>query len=175
MSDIVIDTNVLVHTNNENNHFNKSAVSTLTIVRNRELSICVDDVFNIDESKNTSIIGHEYIKHIRQGTLAYAFLLDRILKRKIVQIVKKDYNKVKQKLNRKIIHGDMNKPHDIAFVIVAYGSNDKLLISNDYGDFTDDIRQYVADSFSVSILDSDEYVLTNKKPPMPAKKKPAFL
>jgi hypothetical protein len=165
MIDIVIDTNVLVHTNNKNNHFNKSAVETLTIIHDLDLSICVDDVFNIDESKNTSIIGHEYIKHVRQGTLAYAFLLDRILKRKIVQIVKKDYKEVKQKLNRKIMHREMNKPHDIAFVIAAYGSNDKLLISNDCDDFTDNIRRYVADSFSVSIHDSAEYVLLMDKEP----------
>jgi hypothetical protein len=52
----------------------------------------------------------------------------------------------------------MKEPHDIAFVIVACGSNDKQLISNDYDDFSNDIRQYITDSFSVSILDSAEYV-----------------
>jgi predicted nucleic acid-binding protein len=165
MNDIVIDTNVLVHTNNKNNHFNKYALKSLEIIQNRDLSICVDDVFNIDESQNTSTIGHEYIKHIRQGTPAYVFLLDRILKGKIVQIIKKNYKEVKQKLNKKIMQGEMKKPHDIAFVLVACGSNDKLLVSNDYDDFSNDIRKYIADSFSVSIYDSDEYaLLTNKEP-----------
>jgi hypothetical protein len=97
--------------------------------------------------------------------MAYIFLLDRILKRKIVQIVKKDYSAVKQKLNKKIMRGEMNKPHDIAFVIAACGSGGKLLISNDYDDFTGDIRQYIGDSFSVSVLDSDEYVLSQTKGP----------
>jgi predicted nucleic acid-binding protein len=100
MNDIVIDTNVLVHINNKNNHFHKSAVASLNIIQ-----------------------------------------------------------------NKKIIQGKMNKPHAIAFVIVACGSSNKLLLSNDCDDFTDDIRQYITASFSLSILDSDEYVLAQTKEP----------
>jgi hypothetical protein len=161
MNDIVVDTNVLVHTNNANTHYNGSAIKTLYRIKQFDMYICVDDVFNIDESKNTSIIGHEYIKHIRTGTFAYAFLLERILTGKISQIRKKDFSNVKRKLNRKIINKEMTNTHDIAFVIVAYGSNNKILVSNDYDDFNELIREYILNEFSVSILDSDEYMLSN--------------
>jgi hypothetical protein len=159
MNDIVIDTNVFVHTNNPGNHFYRSAGATLEKIRGFDLCICVDDVFSLEDSKNTSVIGHEYIKHIRTGTLAYAFLLERLMKNKIVQVFKKDYNEIKRKLNRKIIAKEMSNPHDIVFIIVAFGSNNKLLVSNDYNDFNDKIRKYISDTFLVSILDSDEYVL----------------
>jgi predicted nucleic acid-binding protein len=161
MNDIVVDTNVLVHTNNTNTHYNVSAIKTLRHIKQFDMYICVDDVFNIDESKNTSIIVHEYIKHIRIGTFAYTFLLERILTRKISQIRKKDFSCIKRKLNRKIIDKKMTNTHDIAFVIAAYGSNTKILVSNDYADFNELIREYVFNEFSVSILDSDEYMLSN--------------
>jgi hypothetical protein len=159
MNDIVIDTNVLAHTNNKNNHFNRSSIGALEIIKKQDLFICFDDVFNVDESKNTSVIGHEYIKHIRVGTFAYAFLLDRITKGRVVQINKKDFLSVKRDLNKKIISKEMEKPHDIVFIMVACGSNNKLLVSNDCNDFTKGIREYVYKKFFVSIIDSDEYVL----------------
>lgn len=165
MNDIVVDTNVLVHTNNTNTHYNKSAIETLKYIQRYNIQICVDDVFDIDESKNTSVIGHEYIKHIRSGTFAYAFLLERIFARKIVQIRKKEFGGVKRKLNRKVINKEMTNTHDITFVIVTYGSSSKLLISNDYDDFNEVIRKYVLNEFSVSILDSDEYMLSNYRSP----------
>jgi len=158
MADVTIDTNVLVHTGNKSTHFYSSAIKTLEIVKTRDLSICVDDVFSLDGAKNTSVIGHEYIQHVRQGTFAYMFLLDRLTKNKVVQITKKNYKNVKQAFNKKIMTGEMNKPHDIAYVITAYGSDNKLLISNDHDDFNDAIREYVLNKFSVTILDSDEYV-----------------
>jgi hypothetical protein len=161
MNDIVIDTNVLVHTGNVNNHYNKSAIKTMETVRRLDLYLCVDDVFNIDETKNTSVIGLEYIKHIRNLTPAYLFLLERITKLKIKQIRKKDFPGVKRKLNKKIINHQMKNTYDIAFVIVACGSASKTLISNDYDDFSENMRIYINNDFHVSILDSDEYALTN--------------
>jgi predicted nucleic acid-binding protein len=161
MNDIVVDTNVLVQTNNTNTHYNRSATETLHRIQQSDLKICVDDVFNIDESKNTSVIGHEYIKHVRAGTLAYAFLLERIKTGKIVQIYKKDFGRIKRKLSRKIINREMTNTYDIAFVITAYGSSDKILVSNDYADFNEVMRNYILKKFSVSILDSDEYVSSN--------------
>jgi hypothetical protein len=165
MNDIVVDTNVLVHTNNMNTHYYKSSVETLMHIKRSNIKICVDDVFNIDESKNTTVIGHEYIKHIRNGTFAYAFLLEKIHSGNIVQIRKKEFGNVKRKLNRKVMNREMTNKYDIAFVIVAYGSNNKTLVSNDCDDFNEAIREYVLNEFSVSILDSDEYMLSNKGVP----------
>jgi hypothetical protein len=89
MNDIVIDTNVLVHTNNKNNRFNKSALKSLEIIQNHDLSICVDDVFNRDESQNTSIIGHEYIKHVRQGHWRMCFCWIEFRKEKLYKSSKR--------------------------------------------------------------------------------------
>ena len=159
MNDIVIDTNVLLHTNNTKNNYWQSANETLKLVLQRNLFICVDDVFNINESKNTSVIGHEYFTHIRHGTYAYYFLLDRLNNKKIKPIIKKNHVNVKRELSKMIKKGEIKNRHDITFVIVAYGSQDKTLISNDHDDFNNENRKYISRKFQVSILDSDEYVL----------------
>jgi predicted nucleic acid-binding protein len=161
MNDIVIDTNVLLHTNNEENNYWQSANETLNLILRRDIYICVDDVFNIDESKNTSVIGHEYLTHIRHGTYAYYFLMDRLINEKITQIFKKDHINIKRELSRMIKKGEIKNRHDITFVIVAYGSQDKTLISNDYDDFNKENRKYISRKFQVSVLDSDEYKTTD--------------
>jgi hypothetical protein len=155
MNDIVIDTNVLLHTSNTENNYCKSANETLNLVLQKDLSLCVDDVFDVIEAKNTSVIGSEYHGKIVPGTFAYVFLLDRFIKGKIVQVFKKNYKNIKLDLIKKI-----KNRHDIAFVIVAHGSKDKMLVSNDYDDFTNENRKYISKKFQVSILDSDEYSLT---------------
>ena len=158
MNDVVIDTNVLLHTSNKLTKYYQSAIETLKLVRQKDLYICVDDVFNTDESKNTSVIGHEYLTHIRHG-YAFYFLLDRIKNKKIKQIIKKNHANVKRELSKMIKNGEIKNRHDITFVIVAYGSQDKTLISNDHDDFNNENRKYISRKFQVSILDSDEYVL----------------
>ena len=155
MNDIVIDTNVLLHTSNTKNKYYQSANKTLNLVLKKDLFLCVDDVFNIIESRNTSVIGSEYHSKIRSGTFAYAFLIDRLSKEKYVIIEKKKFNNIKKELIKNI-----KNRHDITFVIVAYGSQDKKLVSNDYDDFNKENRKYISKKFQVSILDSDEYALT---------------
>jgi hypothetical protein len=156
MNDIVIDTNVLLHTSNKGNQYYESANKTLVLVLQKDLSICVDDIFDVNEAKNTSVIGSEYHGKVIPGTFAYAFLLDRFIKGKYVQIIKKNYKNVKLDLIKKI-----KNRHDIAFVIAAYGSQDKILVSNDFEDFTSAIRKYVSKKFQISILDSEEYSLAS--------------
>jgi len=160
MNDIVIDTNVLLHTHNKKNKYYQSANDTLKLVLKRDLYLCIDDVFNVEEAKNTSTIGSEYYNKIRTGTFAYAFLMDRLLKGKYIQIIKKNYKQVKLDLNKMIKRGEIKNHHDIAFVITAYGSQDKLLVSNDYDDFNNENRKYIQKRFQVSILNSVEYTVT---------------
>jgi predicted nucleic acid-binding protein len=164
MNDIVIDTNVLLHAENKAIHYCRSAFRTLELVLKADLCLCVDDVFSMDSFRNTSVIGHEYIQYIRTGTFAYAFLLDRLIKGKYKQIFKNEHKKIKLLLNKKVKNGEIHNRHDLAFVITAYGSQNKMLISNDYDDFNDRIREYILNSFLINILDSDEYVLLNQEP-----------
>jgi hypothetical protein len=160
MNDIVIDTNVLLHSENKEISYYQSANETLKLVLQRDLYICVDDVFSIDESRNTSVIGHEYFTHIRHGTYAYYFLLDRLNNNKIKPIIKKNHVNVKRELSKMIKKGEIKNRHDITFIIVAYGSEDKIFVSNDYEDFNKENRKYISKKFQVSIFDSGEYVLT---------------
>ncbi|MCL1928989.1 MAG: hypothetical protein FWG07_09410 [Treponema sp.] len=157
MNDIVIDTNVLLHSNNRNDVHYHSANETLKLVLHNDLFLCVDDIFDIDKTKNTSIIGHEYNTHVIPGTSAICFILDRVTKRKIRPIITKNYKNVKLKLSKMIKKGEVKNRHDVTFVIVAYGSQDKMLVSNDYDDFNKENRKYISNKFQVSILDSDEY------------------
>lgn len=151
MTDIVIDTNVLVHTQNVSVCYNKSSIEILTELEKSPVKICVDDVFSLD-STNTSVIGSEYIKHIRYGTMAYGFVLSKLLKKQYTQIIKKDYSGIKKEFRKKV-----RNQHDVTFLLVTYGSDEKCLITNDYNDFTDDIRDFLASGFGLILYDSSEF------------------
>ena len=149
--EVVIDTNVYVHSHNRSNAFHCTSLSVLTSLLSSNIHICVDDVFDVDSSKNTSIIGHEYIKHIRSGTYGYFVLITLIKERRIKQIQKSNYKNIKRDF-RKLI----SNSHDLALLVTTFASTDKYLISNDFNDFTCNIRHLFPKRFGIIIVSSDQ-------------------
>lgn len=152
ISDIVIDTNVFVHSDNPHIHFNNSAKETLQRVIDENIKICVDDIFDIRECENTSRIGSEYYRNLTPGTYGYTCLLQILIKQNIKQIIKKEFNREKRELGQLV-----SNRTDIVFVIVTIGSDCKTLVSNDYQDFNRNNRNIIKRRFDINIKDSDDF------------------
>src|SRR5713226_8398326 len=69
LEDIVVDTNVLVHAGDSTELYFDPAERFLTTLKNTQTLICVDEGFDINESKNSSYIWHDYLQHLRAGSV----------------------------------------------------------------------------------------------------------
>jgi len=113
--------------------------------------LCVDEGFSLDSSKNTSILGNEYLTFIRAGMLAYALLLIAAQGGRIKKIEKKviTFNKhrVKKYIRDKV---------DRVFLSVAIASESKTFVSNDFIDFNYNKRGFLGKQFGVNVRCSDD-------------------
>lgn len=147
---VVIDTNVLVHACNEAiMDYNESSISLLQNILETEAQLFVDDIFDVVEANNTSRINHEYINHVRHGTYSYYFLMSMAMSGRIQQIEECTYNK-----NKKLFNKMVRNKADIIFLSVTMCTPNKLLVSNDYEDFTLDKRKHWRRELSLNVLDS---------------------
>jgi predicted nucleic acid-binding protein len=154
--ELVVDTNIFLHSNNAQNKYFESSFKLLNELVDNNIKLCVDDEFNTDEAKNTSWIGSEYVDKIHPGTFGYAILLKTIINGNILQIEKKKFNKQKSKLTKLI----QNKA-DLVFLIITLGTESQTFASNDYEDFQQDKRNKIYKDYKISILNSNE--MTNNK------------
>ena len=57
----------VVHASNPTHADHEPAKLLCTLLEATKTRICVDDGFNLDESQNRSIIGKEYLDHLKPG------------------------------------------------------------------------------------------------------------
>jgi len=150
INDIVVDTNVFMHANNDKIKFCKSSKEFIGYLSNCNILLCLDDGFDPVQSKNQSHIAHEYFTHIRHGEFAYGILL-KILSSKNYKIIKKSqYKKYKKLVNQCI-----RNTFDRIFICIAIVSDSKLFISNDFEDLDLQKRKYLEKSIkNLRILSS---------------------
>lgn len=154
MREIVIDTNVFEHCNNEQCEWGEPSLKLLRSISESDITICLDSRFDPVESNCDSWIGVEYRKRIRLGMIGYPFLLMFLQgKDKVRQISMKDLIAEKRKITRRI----KNKV-DVVFATVSTASGSKVLISNDYTDFDSGVRRWMNSEFSVSIKDAKQLI-----------------
>jgi len=149
--DIVVDTNVFVHTNDENNRFCVSAQKILKKLIGSKTLFCIDEGFDDDESKNKSFIGYEYHTYIRFGTYAYGMFLKLLNDDLVREIPKRSYVQNKRRAGQYI-----SDSIDKIFLSVTLVSDSKKLISNDFQDFNRRKRIELKRRLKVDILSSDE-------------------
>jgi hypothetical protein len=145
LNDIVIDTNIFLHAGNP-----KRRAHSLTFLgrfRDTVTKLCVDEGFTLEEAKNRSHIGREYLSHLRAGTLGYEIIvhLGRLQRIKIVP------RAVPQAV-AKAIKRQVGKGPDRTYIRVAYNSEDKVLASHDFGDLTEGVRRRLSDKIGVRIV-----------------------
>lgn len=147
--DVVLDTNLLMHADDERQAHQDECAKLLDQLRTGETALCVDEGFDIDEAKNRSLIGGEYYArltatHAATGLIAYLFANDRVrlLSRATPTAVKKCIDQcVKTKRDR-------------TFLSVAHNSEEQILGSYDYQDMQPKKRKHIKKETGVSVLDA---------------------
>ncbi len=155
MDDLVVDTNVLVHTQNPDCDYFASSVAFVGQILNAELSVCVDKGFDLDESKNRSLICYEYLKHLVFGSPGYTLVVQAASSGRIKEVERRGPRTVAKKID----HLLSNK-HDRTFANVAYNSNNKLLVSHDFGAFSEQCRQDLKSECGIFVCTAEEYDAT---------------
>jgi hypothetical protein len=123
----------------------------LKVLLSGTTKICVDEGFAIEESRNRSHIGSEYIKHLRFGSPSYAVIVHLFSSSRIKICTKK----VKQEISKKINQQVGSKP-DRVYIRVACNSLDKLLVSHDFGDIPQTVRDRLNKQIRVTIVEAKQ-------------------
>src|ERR1700723_3316923 len=82
--DVVLDTNLLMHADDKRQDHREECMRLLVDLESGKTSLCVDEGFDIDESKNKSLIGGEYFErltaaHTATSFIAYLFQSGRVV------------------------------------------------------------------------------------------------
>lgn len=150
--DIVIDTNVLVHSGNPNERCFEASVELLSSILDSNCVICIDKKRELGTGYFDGLISQEYDKLLGIHTpLATNFISKMFRTQRVVEISKNPGQK-----RKKIIEQKIRKKNDRVFVGVTCNSHDKLLASHDFEDFQKSKRQFLKSKLKINILCSDE-------------------
>lgn len=151
LSDIVVDANILVHANNFHEPRQSDAREFLLLLHKSESLLCVDEGFHIDEAKNRSIIGYEYLKHLSFGMLGFAVVAYLASSSRIKVVPRKVPEGVSKKIRMKV-----GNTHDRVYVRVAFNAEDRTLASHDYKDLPQGVRGELHRTINVRIMSARE-------------------
>jgi predicted nucleic acid-binding protein len=145
--DVVLDTNVLLHADDERQDHQADARGLLDDLLVNETALCVDAGFDTDTAKNRSLIGGEYLEnlnptHTAMAVIAHLFATDRVrfVSRSVPPAVKK------------CVEQCVRKKRDRTFLLVAYNSHERVLCSHDYEDMQAKKRQHLKKVAKVDVL-----------------------
>jgi predicted nucleic acid-binding protein len=149
LSDVVVDTNVLLHADDARQAHQADALAVLTSLRNGETKLCVDEGFHCDTDKNRSLVGGEYWTyvtpaHVAYGLLAYLFASGRV---KLV-------SRAVPRGAKKCVEQCVRDKRDRTFLFVAHNSGERVLCSQDLEDLQLKKRKHLRKGTGVSIMDA---------------------
>ena len=127
LRDVVVDTNVMAHAQNPTEQRFPDAQRFLANLLNTTTELCVDPGFHPDESRNTSLIGGEYLDHLRAGSAAFEVVLRLFLSRRVKEVSRNTTPAMRRTIVRLVAD-----PRDRTFVTVALNSSEKLFVSHDF-------------------------------------------
>jgi hypothetical protein len=148
LTDVVVDTNVFLHAENEQERRQLSCQELIGLFWEAKTKLCVDEGFCFEESKNRSMIGSEYLRHLRAGSIGYA-LVQYLAANDRISTFSKKVPQSAMKHIRQVPDGP-----DRAYVRVAHNSTDKTLVSHDFNDIPPTVRERIKHAIDVSIIDS---------------------
>lgn len=151
--DLVVDTNVLVHANNEAEDRQLSSLEFINYLLDSTELICIDEGFDMDEGQNRSYIGHEYLKHLRNGDPGYTLIVRLAQSKRISEISRTTSAQTTKKINQCLANN-----HDRVFIKVATNSTSKILLSHDFADFSVDKRTHIRKTFGVKVIEASEFL-----------------
>jgi hypothetical protein len=151
LSDVVLDTNVLMHADNPSEERQGDAIAFLEALLACATAICVDEGFDMEESRNRSLIGGEYLARLTAPSLGYQVLVQVFSQGRVVEVSTAVEDRV-----RRVVRRCVNKPRDRTFVRVAYNSSDRLLCSHDYDDFPPLARGELSKKLGITVGDAGQ-------------------
>ncbi|MGQ3001320.1 MAG: hypothetical protein ACT6UH_00800 [Hydrogenophaga sp.] len=148
LSDITIDTNVLMHACNPKEARCIDALNFLNALIAASTKLAVDQGFSLDSSKNSSKIGHEYLARLSPQSFA-AQVVATMAASKRISLIEVNFSAAdKRKLNQ-----ILSNKRDRTFVLVCAASEGKSFVSHDFGDFPEKKRRELQGHFGVSIVE----------------------
>lgn len=151
LDDVVVDTNVFQHSADERQRMRVAARQFLIRLLAGKANLCIDEGFDLDESKNKSKIGCEYIANLRFVDSAFQILAALGAKGKIRRIKRTSEPGICKKI-RILIH---NKT-DRTFIRVTYASRSQTFVSHDFEDFPAPTRSKLRLQLGVDSITSTE-------------------
>jgi predicted nucleic acid-binding protein len=151
LSDLVIDTNVMIHAQNPAEQRCSASQALLQCMLDTDVSLCVDEDFSPDSATNRSFIGHEYITHIRFGSLPYVVIV-KLAGSSRIKLLSKRAPRREQKLIRQLVRDTIDR----IFLGVAFNSESQILVSHDFTDFQVDKRRVIHDQLDVAVVEASE-------------------
>lgn len=147
LSELVVDTNVLLHADDPRQAHCDDAQALLRDLLEGKTCLCVDEGFDLDEARNQSLIGGEYFSRLAASSTASAVLAElfstgavHFVSRTVTRAVKKN------------IEQTVRKKRDRTFLFVAHNSDGKVLCSHDYEDMQKAKRRFLKAKTGVEVL-----------------------
>ena len=109
-----------------------------------------DPGFHQDPSKNQSLIGAEYIKHLRFGSVGYSVVAHLAAAQRLVPCPPANDQATRRAVNQRV-----RNRRDRTFLLVAIASDAMLLVSHDFVDFQVPKRTEIRKTFGVDIMEAD--------------------
>lgn len=147
LPDVVVDTNVLMHADDDRQTHQEDARALLQDLLDGRTFLCVDEGFAIEEGANRSLIGGEYFQRLNATHTAMA-VLAQLFAGGAVRLVSKTVPRgVKKHLEQTI----RNK-RDRTFLAVAHNSQGHVLCSHDSQDMQEGKRGFLKAKVDVDVL-----------------------
>lgn len=150
-TDVVLDTNVLSHAENSSSSHQTSAVAVLEWMRECTTLWVLDDNGKSAPDPATSVLYAEYRQTLSPQSLGLMVLNHCFSTGRFDFARRPDY--ATRKALETLI--PRNK-QDRAVAGAALGSTDRVLVSNDLGDFTEDVRAALRKTWKLTVILSDQ-------------------
>src|SRR5689334_4111585 len=128
-SDLVIDTNVLLHAENHAEQRQAAALELIQCLLASNIAICVDEGFDPDQARNRSAIAGEYLLRLRFGSIGLNLVSTLASTGRVRQLPRRPETAKARRINQLL-----RNTYDRAFLGVACNSQDKILVSHDFED-----------------------------------------
>lgn len=151
LADIVIDTNILLHADNDAEPRQIEARDFLISLLETDTKICVDEGFDIEESNNRSHIGSEYLQNLNSGMLGFAVIQHLASCARISTVSRTVPSAIARKIRMHV-----RSSRDCLFVRIAFNADDKTLVSHDFADIPQGARNTLVATINVRVLSADE-------------------
>jgi hypothetical protein len=152
LSDLVVDTNVFVHAQNPAEQRFQDALNFLHKLLECDSKIGIDKLFSAG-SQNTSLIGQEYLDNLTPTGFGYAVLVAMLQSGRIKMDIP---TRVPADVRRLVMREIPRNKRDRTFAFVTYNTMDRFLVSHDFSDFTQDVRNRLKDRLDIKIEEAFE-------------------